>query len=169
MRDRAFGLTFVDRLILRLVFVCPHRKLPAMRGLLLVITLIAASLGIGHAQRLGGVRKPGGLAVAFFNHERLRHPAGQKALRDFEFFFLQIHEIVKRDFPNVELRILAPGELLQLPDGTNLNVQNMRQEIGYVLSASGRKTRILTGVQTDADFACAAAKYFQRRSAACPK
>jgi hypothetical protein len=138
-----------------------------MRRLLLVTTLIAASVSIGFAQRTRGRSRA--IAVAFFDHERLRHPAGQEALQDFEFFFRQIHDIVKRDFPNVELRILAPGELLHLPDGTSLNVQNMRQEIGYVLSASGRKNRVLTGVQTDADFACAAAKFFQRQAQACPK
>jgi len=139
-----------------------------MLRLLLLTTLIAANVGVGFAQRAS---RPGKarVAVAFFDDERLQHPAGREALQYFEFYFLQIHEIVKRDFPNVELRILGPGELLHLPNGTNLNVQNMRQEIGYVLSASGKKSRVLTGVQTEADFACAAANFFQQRSPSCPK
>jgi hypothetical protein len=140
-----------------------------MRKLLLVVTLIAANLGIVFAQKGTKAGRAKNVAVAFFDEERLRHRAGQDALRDFEFFFQQIHGIVERDFPNVELRILARGELLHLPDGTSLNVQNMRPEIGYVLSTSGKKQRVLTGVQTDADFACAAAKFFQRTTSACPK
>jgi hypothetical protein len=139
-----------------------------MRNLLLVMSLILANMGTGFAQK-GMVRPVKNVAVAFFDEDRLRHPAGQDALRDFEFFFQQIHEIVERDFPNVELRILGRGELLRLPDGTALNVQNMRPEIGYVFSKPGRKNRVLTGVQTEADFACAAAKFFQRSSPACPK
>jgi hypothetical protein len=139
-----------------------------MRNLLLVMSLILANLGTGFAQK-GKVRPVKNVAVAFFDEDRLRHPAGQDALRDFEFFFQQIHEIVERDFPNVELRILGRGELLRLPDGTALNVQNMRPEIGYVFSKSGRKNRVLTGVQTDADFACAAASFFRGSSPACPK
>jgi hypothetical protein len=139
-----------------------------MRNLLLVMSLIVASLGTGFAQK-GRVRPPKNVAVAFFDEDRLRHPAGQDALRDFEFFFQQIHGIVERDFPNVELRIVARGELLHLPDGTNLNVQNMRPEIGYVFSKPGRKNRVMTGVQTEADFACAAGAFFQRSSSACPK
>jgi hypothetical protein len=140
-----------------------------MRRLFLVITLVVAGLGTGFAQNGNKVRAANAVAVAFFDAERLQHPAGQEALVDFEFFFYQIHDIVKRDFPHVELRILAPGELLHLPDGSKLNVQNMRPEIGYVLSVPGRKHRILTGVQTDADFACAAAAFFRRTSRACPK
>jgi hypothetical protein len=139
-----------------------------MRNLLLVISLIVANLGMGFAQK-GKVRRARNVAVAFFDEERLRHPAGQDALRDFEFFFQQIHGIVERDFPNVELRILGRGELLRLPDGTSLNVQNMRPELGYVFSASGKKKRVLTGVQSDADFACAASSFFKRSSSACPK
>src|SRR5262245_11761678 len=139
-----------------------------MRNLLLVISLIVASLGMVFAQK-GKVRRAQNVAVAFFDEERLRHRAGQDALRDFEFFFQQIHGIVERDFPNVELRILGRGELLHLPDGTRLNVQNMRPELGYVFSASGKKKRVLSGVQTDADFACAASSFFKRSSSACPK
>jgi hypothetical protein len=140
-----------------------------MKGLFLLLTLIAGSVGTVFPQQAPKVRRANAVAVAFFDAERLQHPAGQEALEDFEFFFYMIHDIVKRDFPDVELRILAPGELLHLPDGTRLNVQNMRPEIGYVLSAAGRKQRVLTGVQTDADFACAAAAFFRRSSRACPK
>ena len=135
-----------------------------------LIALIAVSLGTGWVEagrsRAG---RPNAVAVAFFDGSRLQHPEGQAALKDFEYYFMTIHDIVKRDFPNVELRILTEGELLHLPDGSSLNVQNMRPEIGYVLSAAGKKKRVMVGVQTDADFACAAAKFFSRSSKACPK
>ncbi len=99
----------------------------------------------------------------------MRNPEGQAALENFQFFLKPIQEIVKRDFPDVELRVLKRGESLRLPDGTRLNVQNLQPQLGYVLSARGKKHRVLSGVQSDADFACAAAAFFQRRSSACPK
>ena len=140
-----------------------------MRRFILLITLIGVSFGTGFAEKTRKAGNTKGVAVAFFDHERLQHPEGQAALKDFEYFFNMIHEIVDRDFPNVELRILGPGELLHLPGGISLNVQNMRPEIGYVLSAPGKKHRVLTGIQTDADFACAAAAFYQRSTSACPK
>ena len=140
-----------------------------MRKLLLVTTIVVASLGTGFAQKPQKPSTSKAVAVAFFDEERLRHAEGRAALKDFEYFFTMIHEIVDRDFPDVELRILGPGELLRLPDGMSLNVQNMRPEIGYVLAAPGKKHRVLTGIQTDADFACAAAEFYRKASPACPK
>jgi hypothetical protein len=138
-----------------------------MRQVLLAITIVAAGVSMGYGAKKSG--PPKGVAVAFFDGDRLRDAEGQAALKDFEYFFTMIHEIVERDFPDVELRILAPGELLHLPNGMNLNVQNMRPEIGYVLAAPGKKHRVLTGIQTDADFACAAAAFYGQTSPACPK
>src|SRR5262249_2466424 len=106
---------------------------------------------------------------AFYDAERLEGPAGQEAMANFQYFFKLIEEIVKRDFPDVELKVLRRGQLLALPDGTRLNVQNIQPEIGYVLAAPRRKRRILSGLRSDFDFACAAADYFRRPSAACPK
>ena len=140
-----------------------------MKKLLLVIALIVANLGTAFAQKGRKAATPKGIAVAFFDKQRLVDPAGRAALDDFQFFLKLIQEIVKRDFPGVELRVLERGELFRLPDGTGLNVQNIRPELGYVLSARGKKRRMLTGAQTDADFACAAAAFFQRSSPACPK
>jgi len=141
-----------------------------MRRLLLVIALISLTpMGFAQTQKGRNTAKSKGTAVAFFDEDRLQNSVGQTTLNDFQFFLKQIQEIVKRDFPNVEMRILRRGELLRLPDGTALNVQNMRPELGYVLSARGKKRRLLVGVQTEADFACAAAAFFQRSSAACPK
>ena len=140
-----------------------------MRKLLLVITFIAASLGTGLAQRRAAVARPKGIAVAYFDEGRLQKPADQAVLKDFQFFLKDIEEIVKRDFPGVEFRIVKRGELFRLQDGTAVNPQTMRTELGYVLSAPGKRRRILNGVQTDTDFACAAAAFFQRSSAACPK
>jgi hypothetical protein len=139
-----------------------------MKNLLLVTALIAANLETGFAQR-ATKRRAGSVAVAFFDEERLRDAAGQVALQDFRYFFQVIREIVKRDFPGIEIRILGRGELLRLPDGTGLNVETILPELGFVLSAGGRKRRLLSGVQSDADFACAAAAFFKRPSPACPK
>src|SRR3989442_15974471 len=140
-----------------------------MRELLLVITLIVGNLGIGFAQTRDKAVKTKGVAVAFYDEERLRDPAGQETLENFMFFLKPIREIVKRDFSDVELRILKRGELLRLPDRTQLNVQNLQPALGYILSAPGRKRRLLSGVQSDVDFACAAAAFFHRRSIACPR
>jgi hypothetical protein len=140
-----------------------------MRKLVLVITLLVATSGIRFAQTRDKAGKTKGVAVAFFDEERLQSPAGEAALQNFLFFLKPIQEIVKRDFPDVELRILRRGELLRLPDHTGLNVQTTQPPLGYILSAAGKKKRLLSGVQSDVDFACTAAAFFQRRSSACPK
>jgi hypothetical protein len=139
-----------------------------MRKPLLVITLIAVSLDTSFA-RQASTRRPTRVAVAFFDAGRLQDPAGQATLENYAFFLGRIREIVKRDFPGVEFKIVRRGELLHLPDGTAVNVQNMQPKLGYILSARGKKRRLLSDVQSEADFACAAAAFFQRRSPACPK
>jgi hypothetical protein len=139
-----------------------------MRKLLVVIILIAA-LGTASAQTRSAPRKAKGIAVAFFDEGRLQGPMGRAALEEFKYFLEPIREIVKQDFPDLELKILRRGELLLLPDGTGLNVQTIRPELGYVLSAPGNKRVMLTGVQSDTDFACAAVSFFRRASSACPK
>ena len=141
-----------------------------MKRALIVITLTAANLGILLAEKEHNGRKPKGLAVAFFDEVRLRDNfGGDSKWRDFNYFYPTIHEIAARDFPDVEFRILRRGELLSLYDGTHLNVQNMDPDIGFVLSTPGKKHRVLTGVQTDRDFACAASTFFQRTTPACPR
>ena len=140
-----------------------------MKEVVLAITLIVGNLGIGFAQTKDKAGKTKGVAVAFYDEERLRSAGNEGSLENFMYFFQRIQEIVKRDFPDVELRILKRGELLRLPDGTGLNVQNIRAELGYVLFVRGKKRRVLSGVQTEADFACAAAAFFHRSSSACPK
>src|SRR5262245_36665863 len=139
-----------------------------MRKLLLVIALMTASVATGRAERKHAAMTKG-VAVAFFDVERLQGSAGQTAFQNFQFFFARIEEIVKQDFPDVELRILGRGELLHLPDGTRLNVQTIQPEIGYVLAAPRKKRRILGGLRSEVDFACAASDFFQRPSVACPK
>jgi len=121
------------------------------------------------AEKTGPMRRPRGLAVAFYDAERLQNSLGQATLGDFQFFLPPIQQIVKRDFPDVELKILRRGQFLNLPDGTGLNVETIRPELGYVLSAPGKKRRMLTGVQTEVDFACAATDFFGRSSSDCPK
>src|SRR5438093_12177672 len=139
-----------------------------MKELLVMIALIVMSAPGVSAQMRGQAGKGNGFAVAFLDEERLATPAGRSAMEDFEYFFKLIQEIVKRDFPNVELKVLRRGELLRLHDGTALNVQNMNPEIGYVLSAPAKKRRLLAGLQSTADFASAAAAFVQRTSSACP-
>jgi hypothetical protein len=140
-----------------------------MRELLVAVTLIAVNPGTEFAQQTADLRKAKAVVVAFYDQDRLRPNDGQNALESFKFFLNPIQEIVKRDFPNVEFRILTGGTLLRLPDGTGLNVQNVQPTLGFVLSAQGRKRRMLSGVQSEQDFACAAAGFFRRFSAACPK
>ena len=138
-----------------------------MKNLVLVTTLIAASLGTAFAQRQSNAGTAKGAAVAFIDKERLRDVDG--VVEDFQFFLKPIQEIVKRDFPGVELRIVEDGGMIHLPDGTALNIQNAQQPLGIVLSIPGKKRRELYGIQTDVDFACAASSFFNRRSSACPK
>ena len=140
-----------------------------MKRLLLAATLIAMNLGSGSAQNKTKAPNPKGVVVAFYDQQRLQYGGGPAALQDFKYFFKLIREIAERDFPDVELKILGRGELAGLPDGTRLNVETMRPELGFVFAAAGQKSRMLTGVQSDMDFACAAAEFFHRRSAACPE
>jgi hypothetical protein len=139
-----------------------------MKRLLLIVVLIGAGLQTGQAERRKTPRKRP-VAVAFFDEERLRSGEGQATFEDFQYFFEIIHQIVERDFPDVELWILRRGELLSLPDGTRLNVGTIRPEVGFVLAEAGKKRRMLAGVRSDMDFACAAAEFFKRSSASCPK
>lgn len=140
-----------------------------MRTLLLVILLTLAGPANTFAQKRSGVAKTRGIAVAFVDKERLRTAYGQSRMENFEYFLKPIQEIVERDFPGVEFRILKRGEFLRLPDGTGLNVLGMHPDLGYVLSAPGKRRVVLTGPQSDADFACAAARFFRGSSPACPK
>src|SRR5262245_12850759 len=140
-----------------------------MRRPLLVIALIAGSLATGLAAGQSKARRPTKVAVAFLDEGRLGDPAGQQTMENFKFFLGKIRDIVKRDFPDVDVRITKRGQLLQLPDGTGLNVQNLQPKLGYMLSARGKKRRLLSEVQSEADFACAAAAFFGRPSPACPK
>ena len=141
-----------------------------MRTLLLVVILSAANPGTGFARQRAGDARTKAAIVAFFDEERLRNRFdGQAALKDFDSFLKVNQEIARRDFPDVEFRMLARGELLRLPDGTGLNVQNLQPMLGYVLSARGKKRLVLSGPQSDVDFACAAAAFFRRRSSSCPQ
>jgi len=138
-----------------------------MKNLLIIAILIAGSLGTVFAQKQSNAATGKGVAVAFIDKDRLRAVDG--VVDDFQFFLRPIQEIVKRDFPGVELRIVEDGGLIHLPDGTALNVQNAQQPLGFVLSIPGKRRRELYGIQTDVDFACAASSFFNRRSSACPK
>jgi hypothetical protein len=139
-----------------------------MRKLLLVAAFIAVGLKPGFAQQQAKARRTKGVIVAFFDEERLRNRIdGQATLKDFEFFLNVNKEIAKQNFPEVEFRILKAGELLRLPDGTGLNVQNIQPVLGYVFSMRGKKHVVLSGPQSDVDFACAVAAFFRRPSSSC--
>ncbi len=137
-----------------------------MRTLLLATILIVTTLGTPGTGKVSKAGK-GKLAIAYFDEGRLWGPAGQQELDNFRFFLKPIQEIAKRDFPDVELRIVGRGELVSLPDGTRLNVQNVEPALGFILSARGKKRRLLSGAQTDFDFACAAASFYNRSTPAC--
>src|SRR5690349_21644267 len=104
-----------------------------MRNVLLSL-IVMLTFGSAFAQqRTVKLVKPKGLVVAFFDEKRLMNePGGQAELDNYTFFFKQIQDIAKRDFPDVEVRTLRRGDLIRLPDGTALNVQNMQPQLGYV-------------------------------------
>jgi len=137
-----------------------------MRNLLLVITLVglAPGIGLGQKQGKGKSATPRSIVAAFYDEGRTARATQQ----DFEFFFKPVQEILKRDFPGVEFRVVKRGEVFPLPDGTGLNVETMHPPLGYVLSARGRKRRVMGGLQSDTDIACAAATFFHRSTSACP-
>ena len=141
-----------------------------MNRVLFVLSLMAINLESGLAQQAADLRKAKAVIVAFYDEDRLRSQSGgQDALDSFKFFLKPIQEIANRDFSYAEFTILPRGTLLRLPDGTGFNVQNVEPLLGFVLVAPGKKRRILSGVQSEQDFACAAAAYFRRSSPACSK
>src|SRR5436190_7672324 len=100
-----------------------------MRTLVLGVTLIAAITSTGLEQKRITKyvkQKPKSVAVAFYDESRLRDRGAYQELNDFRYFFKDIQQIAVHDFPNVELKVLQRGELLHLPDGSNLNVGTMR-------------------------------------------
>lgn len=140
-----------------------------MRSLILAGALIVLGQWTGFAQQPALRSTTKGAVVAFYDLERMRGRSDTRSsLEDFEYFLHPIQEVVKRDFPDVEFRVMKRGEFLRLPDGTGLNIQNIQPILGYVFSARGKKRRILSGAQSDTDFACAASAFFGRHSPACP-
>ncbi len=131
-----------------------------MKNLLLVIAFSAASLGMGSAQQASRTAKDK-VVAAFFDEERLREPEGQTKLETFQYYLKSVQEIVNKKYPDVEFRVVKRGDLLRLPDGTSLNVQNVEPALGYVLSARGKKKRVLSGAQSDTDISCAVGAYFR--------
>jgi hypothetical protein len=131
--------------------------------------LIATGQRTGFAQQPALRRTTKEVVVAFYDVERMRgRSEAQSAMENFQFFLKPIQELVKRDFPDVEFRVMKRGDFLRLPDGTGLNIQNIQPILGYVLSERGKKRYILSGAQSDADFACAASAFFGRHSPTCP-
>ena len=141
-----------------------------MKKLLPIVLLMAMIPGAGFARQRVTPLQTKAVIVAFMDESRLNGSSeGRTTLDNFNFFLDSIQTIAKRDFPNIEFRVLKRGELLRLPDGTGLNVQNLFPSLGYVFSEQGKKRRILSGPQSDQDFACAAAAFFRRITTACTK
>jgi hypothetical protein len=140
-----------------------------MKILLLVTALSVTIPGTAFGEQAKKSRTATAMAVAYVDEERLSGPEHAAELQNFRYFVPRIEEVVKRDFPGIEFKIARRGELVRLPDGTRLNVQNVEPAVGVILGMRGKKRRLLSGVQTEADFACAAASYFKRSSPACPK
>lgn len=141
-----------------------------MKKLLPIVLLMAVNPGTGFARQRVTPLQTKAVIVAFMDESRLNDSAETRTTLDnFNFFLDSIQTIAKRDFPDVEFRVLKRGELLRLPDGTGLNVQNLLPSLGYVFSERGKKRSILSGPQSDKDFACAAAAFFRRITTACAK
>ena len=138
-----------------------------MRSFILATALIVAGQAIAFASPSGSTTK--GVVVAFYDLERMRGRSdAQSSMDSFSYFLKPIEEVVKRDFPDVEFHVMKRGDFLRLPDGTGLNIQNIQPILGYVFSEQGKKRRILSGPQSDVDFACAASAFFGRHSSTCP-
>jgi|SRR5579883_326979 len=131
-----------------------------MKNLLLVIAFTAASLGTGSAQQASKPAKDK-VVAAFFDEERLREPEGQSKFENFQYYLKSVQDIVRKKYPEVEFKIVKRGDLLYLPDGTALNVQNIEPALGYILSERGKKKRVLSGPQSDSDVSCAVGAYFR--------
>ena len=121
------------------------------------------------AQERASAKVPRSVVIAFADTMRLNGRDSEATLDDYRYYLEKIREIAKREFPDVELKILERGELVTLPDGTRFNSTNARVPLGLVFSARGKKRVELYGVQTEVDFACTAASFFQRPSPSCPK
>lgn len=141
-----------------------------MKTLLPAVGLIFVALAAASAWQRAAAEKPKPVIVAFVDEERVKsRPEGETTLENFHYFLNSIREIAKRDFPNVDFKVATAGDFVALPDGTGLNVQNLQPALGYVFAEQGRKRVVLSGVQSDKDFACAAAAFFRRASRACSK
>jgi len=136
-----------------------------MKKRVLLFCVITLQIATGFSQARGKRSAAKGVAVAFIDERRV----DGGTVDDFQFYLQPIQSIINRDFSGVDFKVLRRGELLRLPDGTGLNVEIAPTAVGVVLAAPGKKRRMLSGVQTDSDFACAAAAYFRRSSAACPR
>ena len=150
-----------DAVLVTLPVFMKHVRVPM---LLLVLSCFSA-----FAQERAPSRTPRGVMIVFADTMRLTSREGQSTLDDFRYYLEKIREIAKREFPDVELKVLDRGELVTLPDGTRFNSTNARVPLGLVFSARGKKRIELYGVQTEVDFACTAASFFQRPSPSCPK
>ena len=133
------------------------------RVLLLGVIALQIVNGFSQGRATRGLSK--GVAVAFIDERRV----DGGTVDDFQFYLQPIQSIIKRDFAGVDFKVLRRGELLHLPDGTGLNVETAHAAVGIVLAAPGKKRRMLSGVQSDSDFACAAVVFFRKSSADCPR
>src|SRR5207245_11503738 len=104
-----------------------------MKELLIMIALIVMNAPSVSAQKRSQTVNANGFAVAFLDEGRLATPAGRSAIEDFEYFFKLFQEIVKRDFPYVELKVLRRDELLRFHDETSVIVYKFYIELLFLL------------------------------------
>ncbi len=130
---------------------------------------VSIVIGLMFVVSVTGFTQSAGIAIAYFDAERLTSKGRQTELYDFKYFLPLIQQVIKRDFPNIEYKLVEQGEMVNLPDGSRFSVTTAKAPMGIVLSAKGKKRVELRGVQTDNDFGCAASTFFHRPSPACPK
>ncbi len=107
-------------------------------------------------------RSVGAIVCAYVDATRLADPDGEIALDDFQFYLPQIRQITA-EVAGVQIVVTERGRI-PVPHARWL-VSRMRVPLGFILYVPGKPPKVLTGVQTDADFRALAVEYFGDRRA----
>jgi hypothetical protein len=102
--------------------------------------------------------------ISFVDARHMSEEERNVALDDIQFYMRANREAAKE----LGLEFIV---VVDQPFRVGTRVVNTKIDVplGFVLAAPGKEPRLLKGVQTDADFACAAQEYFGRLSSACGK
>jgi hypothetical protein len=107
------------------------------------------------------VTKP--TVVVFVDTAQLSTPDAEIALDDFEHYLPSIRQVVQELGARLQRANRFP-----LRVGERVVDTTIETPLGFVLATPGRAPLVLFGVQTDADFACAARAYFGGHTILCP-